>query len=249
MIDISKTVHVMLTDRDYKMLFELYENVVTSFYQIQKMFFNGRSHATAMNRLRLLEDSGLIKRTKVPRIKAWAGGREVGVVFQVTAKSIRCLEQKFNEWEFVEKIPIINPHALDHDLLINDIKEAVLGLCEGGMWLNGRYLNDLNGYKKIPDAVIKIPNSVQVIAIEVELHAKSSSRYRQILNEFRASPKISQVIYITAGLQIDRKILSELEGYAVPLGFKSKSEVFKFMSVAEMTQGKQSPHLDVGVCV
>lgn len=226
--------HVILTERDYSLLKVLYENVVTSFYQIKNYFFKGRSHATAMNRLRLLENAGFISRTRVPRIKAWKSNREVGVVFQLAPKGVKALQLQNSEWDFVDKIPNINPVSLDHDLLLNDIKPKMLGLIPGGLWLNGRYLGISESMKKIPDAIIKLPSFEKGIAIELELSAKSSARYRQILAEFRASRDIEKVFYITAGPQIDRKILSELEGFEVPLGFKSRSGIFNFIPLSEV---------------
>ena len=233
MTDTNKKPNVLLTDRDYQLLMTLYENVTTSFYQIQNLFFHGKNHATAMNRLRLLQDAGYITRVRVPRIRSWHGGREVGVVFQVTAKSLRKLQMKHSNVTFVEKIPALNPISLDHDLLINDIKPYIQRFYPDGLWINGRYLTDSRGYKKIPDAVIECANSELVIAIELELHAKSSLRYRQIISEFRASSKIEKVIYITANAQIDRKIISELEGFNAPAGYKTKSEFFNFIQLNE----------------
>ncbi|WP_409479667.1 replication-relaxation family protein [Pseudobdellovibrio sp. HCB154] len=234
MTDTSKKLNVLLTDRDCLLLLTLYENVTTSFYQIQNLFFRGKNHATAMNRLRQLEDAGYLSRTRIPRIRSWNGGREVGVVFQVTTKSLRMLQMKYQSENFVDKIPAINPLSLDHDLLINDIKPCIQRQFDNGKWINGRHLLDSRGYKKIPDAVIEFANSDRVIAIELELHTKSSIRYRQIISEFRASSKIEKVIYVTASAQIDRKIISELEGFQVPNGYKTKSEIFSFIQLAEL---------------
>jgi DNA-binding Lrp family transcriptional regulator len=233
---------VVLTDRDLALIKVLYENVVTSFSQIQNEFFQGKTHATAMNRLRLLEDAGYVLRTKVPRIKVWAARHQVGVVFQPTAKAIQVLHQQNYGVEFVERPPSINPVSLDHDLLLNDIKAKLLSHFPGGQWLNGRYLSVGDGVRKIPDAVIKMPNSEKVVAIELELSAKSASRYRQIIAELRSSRYIEKVIYVTGGSQIDRKILSELEGFTVPLGHKSRSEFFKFIALDEL---KQKVHVHV----
>lgn len=232
--DTDKKPNVLLTDRDYQLLLTLYDNITTSFYQIQNLFFNGKNHATAMNRIRLLQDAGYLVRTRIPRIRSWNGGREVGVVFQVTQKSIRILQTKYPEMIFVDKLPQLNPLSLDHDLLVNDIKPFILRQFENGKWVNGRYLLDSRGYKKIPDAIIELSNFDRVIAIELELHAKSSLRYRQIISEFRASNRIEKVIYITANAQIDRKIISELEGFQVPAGYKTKSEFFSFISLSEL---------------
>jgi hypothetical protein len=192
----KKASHVVLTDRDLNLLYELYENVVTSFYQIHNKFFAGRSHATVLNRLRQLEENGYISRTKVPRIKAWHGDREIGVVFQVTAKSIRLLQTKHASVVFNDRPVVLSPMTLDHYLLLNDIKERLLGRYQGCLWTNGKNLNPKD-LCKIPDAVLKFQDQPKAVAIELELHTKSTQRYQQIITEFRLSSGLRKVIYVT----------------------------------------------------
>ena len=233
----KKSSHVVLTDRDLKLLLELYENVVTSFYQIHDLFFSGRSHATVMNRLRLLEENGYIVRTKVPRIKSWRGDREIGVVFQVTTKAIRILQMKHSELVFNERPVVLSVPTLDHDLLINDIKSKLIGKYPGYKWINGKNLNPKD-LRKIPDAVLVLANEPKAIAIELELHAKSSQRYSQIITEFRLTSGIEKVIYITPNEQIDRKIKSVIEGFDVPANHRLSTKFFEFVSLNELIAAK-----------
>lgn len=229
----KKSSHVVLTDRDLKMLMELYENVVTSFYQIHDLFFNGRSHATVMNRLRLLEENSYIVRTKIPRIKSWRGDREFGVVFQVTTKTIRVLQMKHSDLVFNERPVVLSIPTLDHDLLINDIKSKLIDKYPGYKWVNGKNLNPKD-LRKIPDAILVLANEPKAIAIELELHAKSSQRYSQIITEFRLSAGIEKVIYVTPNEQIDRKIMSVIEGFDVPVGHRLSAGFFEFMSLNDL---------------
>lgn len=229
----KKASHVVLTVRDLNLLYELYENVVTSFYQIHNMFFAGRSHATVLNRLRQLEENGYISRTKVPRIKSWRGDREIGVVFQATAKSIRLLQTKHASVVFNDRPVVLSPMTLDHDLLLNDIKDRLLGKYPASRWINGKNLNPKD-LRKIPDAVLKFKDQPKAIAIELELHAKSTQRYQQIITEFRLSSGLRKVIYVTPNEQIDRKIMSVIEGFDVPVGYKLRSEMFEFLNLNEL---------------
>nr|BFD66929.1 hypothetical protein HAGR004_19510 [Bdellovibrio sp. HAGR004] len=232
--NVSKTAkHVVLTDRDLKLLLDLYENVVSSFYQIHEKFFAGRSHATVMNRLRLLEENEYITRTKVPRIKSWRGDREIGVVFQVSLKSIRILQRMHPSVVFNERPSILNVPSLDHDLILNDIKDKLVSRYPSCQWINGKNLSPKD-LRKIPDAVLLIKNQPKVVAIELELHGKSNQRYSQIITEFRMSPGIEKVIYITPNVQIDRKIMSVIEGFEVPAGHKLSTGFFEFMSLDEI---------------
>lgn len=234
----KKSSHVVLTDRDLKMLMELYENVVTSFYQIHELFFNGRSHATVMNRLRSLEENGYIVRTKVPRIKSWRGDREIGVVFQVTTKAIRILQMKHSDLVFNERPMVLSIPTLDHDLLINDIKSKLIRKYPVHKWINGKNLNPKE-LRKIPDAVLVLSNQPKAIAIELELHAKSAQRYSQIITEFRLSAGIEKVIYVTSNEQIDRKIMSIIEGFDVPMNHRLSTKFFEFVSLNELMNAKQ----------
>lgn len=231
--DSKKVSHVVLTDRDLKMLMELYENVVTSFYQIHDLFYKGRSHATVMNRLRLLEENDYIVRTKVPRIKAIRGDREIGVVFQVTTKAIRVLQMRHSGLAFNERPVVLSVPTLDHDLLINDIKPKLNGKYPRSRWINGKNLNPKD-LRKIPDAVLVFDNQPKAVAIELELHAKSKLRYSQIITEFRLSAGIEKVIYVTPNEQIDRKIMSVIEGFDVPINHKLSTRFFEFVSLNDL---------------
>ena len=247
MIQIAKPKdHVILTARDYEILKELHDNVVMAFYQIHERFFQNRNHATVLNRLRQLEKGNFITRTRIPRIKAWNGKKEIGVVFQVTSLAVKHLRAKFLDWEFIDKTPNINPLSLDHDLLLNEIKPFLLEKYPGFICQNGRHLMTNQRLHKIPDLVFKVPGSDLGMAIELELHCKSSSRYRQILSEFRASSKIKEVIYITAHDQIARKIQSEIVGYEVGKGEEVRTENFTFLPLSEILKHKQKVNLCVG---
>ncbi len=226
--------NMILTDRDFLILKGLYDNTVTGFYQIHQKYFTGKSHSTVMNRLKLLEENNYILRHRIPRMSALIEKREIGVVFQVTGRGTQVLRNKFPGEIFSDKVPSISPQSLSHDLLLNDIKDAICGEHPGFEWMNGKYLVYNQGFRKIPDAVLKMSNQEGFIAIELELIVKSSSRYRQIIAEFRSSREIKKVIYITANHHIDQKIMSELEGYQVPLGHKTSGNFFEFKSLNEV---------------
>jgi DNA-binding Lrp family transcriptional regulator len=229
-----KKPHVVLTERDVQLLNELHDNVVMSFWQVQENVFGGKNHATVMNRLKRLELSGFISRQRIPRIKAWQSKREIGVVFQITVSGLRELAKHETQKTIYERVPAISGSSLDHDLLLNDVKAKLLALHSGSRWVNGRYVANQNGFEKIPDAILELPNRDKVLAIELELNAKSSQRYREIVSALRASQKLERVIYVTSNRQIDQKIMSEIAGYSVGDGHNFNDKFFEFLPLERL---------------
>lgn len=228
-----KADHVLLTERDLDLMTALHDHVVLSFMQIHEGFFTGRTIATAMNRLKRIENQGWIERLRIPRLRIEGRTNATGVVFQLSHRGRTMLARARPEMSIFEKCPVLNPHQLDHDLLIADIAEHFQRRFVGYQWTNGRYLTDSDGFKKIPDAVLRRTVADRVIAIELELNGKSARRYRDIVATLRTSARIEKVIFVTASYAIGRKIMSAIEGYQVPFGHRFRSEFFEFVRLTE----------------
>lgn len=228
-----KADHVLLTERDLNLMTALHDHVVLSFTQIHERFFPARTIATAMNRLKKIESQGWIERLRIPRLRIQGRTNATGVVFQLSHRGRMMLARARPELTIFERCPVLNPHQLDHDLLIADIAEHFKRRFPGYQWINGRYLLDSDGFKKIPDAVLQKTLHDRAIAIELELNAKSSRRYKEIVATLRTSPCIEKVIYVTASHAIGRKIMSAIEGYQVPFGHRFRSEFFEFVRLTE----------------
>ena len=228
-----KAEHVLLTERDLDMMTTLHDHVVLSFMQIHERFFPARTIATAMNRLKRIESQGWIERLRIPRLRIQGRANATGVVFQLSHRGRTMLARARPEVMIFEKCPVLNPHQLDHDLLMVDIAEHFKRRFPGYQWTNGRYLLDSDGFKKIPDAVLQKTLHDRAIAIELELNGKSSRRYKEIVATLRTSPRIEKVIYVTASHVIGRKIMSAIEGYQVPFGHRFRSEFFEFVRLSE----------------
>jgi len=220
-------------ERDLDMMMALHDHVVLSFGQIHEKFFPSRTIATAMNRLRRIENQDWIERLRIPRLHIQGRTNATGVVFQLSHRGRMMLARARPEVMIFEKCPVLNPHQLDHDLLIADIAEHFKRRFPGYQWTNGRYLQDSDGFKKIPDAVLQKTAQDRAIAIELELNGKSARRYRDIVTTLRTSSRIEKVIYVTASHAIGRKIMSAIEGYQVPFGHRFRSEFFEFVRLTE----------------
>lgn len=225
--------HVLLTSRDLDLMVELHEHVVLSFSQIHERFFTQRTFATAMNRLKRLEGKGWIERTKVPRMHLEGRKNATGVVFQLSNLGRGMLTKYRPDVDVFEKCPVLNIYQLDHDLLIGDIVDYFKKQFPDYKWLNGRYLKEAKGFGKIPDAILKMPNSDKMIAIELELTGKSSRRYKEIVASLKASRNFEKVIFVTSSTTIGRKIMTEIEGFPVQMGHKFRSDFFSFVRLSE----------------
>lgn len=225
--------HVLLTERDLDLMTALHDHVVLSFTQIHERFFAARTIATAMNRLKKIESQRWIERLRISRIRIEGRTNATGVVFQLSYQGRVMLARARPEVMIFEKCPVLNPHQLEHDLLIGDIAEHFKRRFPGYHWTNGRYLSSGDGFKKIPDAVLQNPKQDRAIAIELELNGKSSRRYKEIVTTLRSSPRIEKVIYVTANTSIGRKIMSAIEGYQVPFGHRFRSEFFEFVRLSD----------------
>lgn len=234
----SEPTHVLMTERDIELLAELHEHVVLSFSQVHEKLFFGRTLGTAMNRLKRIESQGWIERVRVPRLRLYGRKGAAGVVFQLTAKGRQTLAKARPEMDIFEKCPVLNVFQLDHDLLIADIADHFKGRFPEHRWINGRYLRDLEGLRKTPDAIMLNAISGKAVAIEVELNGKSLRRYREIVANLKSSPRIERVIYVTASSSIGRKIMSAIEGYQVPLGHQLATTYFQFMRLTNCLKVK-----------
>lgn len=236
----KKSGHVLLTKRDVDLMLGLHDHVVLSFVQIHEMFFTSRTTATAMNRLKRLESQGWIVRLRVSRLRLHGRKNAMGVVFQLSNRGRAVLAQAQPNVMIFDKMPLLNIYQLDHDLLIADIAEHFKRRFPEYQWTNGRYLKDIHELKKIPDAILRNPTSDRVIAIELELNGKSSQRYKEIVTNLKTSRLIERVIFVTAHTSIGRKIMSAIEGYAVPFGHRFRSEFFEFVRLVDCLKTEKS---------
>lgn len=229
----QRPAHVLLTERDVELMVGLHDHVVLSVAQIRGRHFAGRSVATVMNRLKRIEDQGLIVRIRVPRLLIIGSEKMTGVVFQLSNKGRSALSKFRPAMPIFEKCPTINPHQLEHDLLIGDIAGFFRRRFPDYRWTNGRYLSEMDGLNKMPDAILQTQCGEKIIAIELELNGKSSRRYREIVAVLRSSRRLEKVIYVTSSTSIGRKIMSAVEGFPVPEGHMLSSDFFEFVRLSE----------------
>lgn len=231
---ISK-VSVMLTERDFFVLMGLYENVVMSFPQLTRRFFNGKAKPTVLNRLAKLESSGLICKFKVPRLLTSCSENVISVVYQITRLGIRELQKRHLDLELWPDPIRLQPFSIDHDLLLVDVLGALKTQYPGMTVVHGEHFSKKSTSSVLkPDAVLVMPNVSKPVALELELTAKSEKRYRELILKYRLAKDFDHVLYVTSHAQIEAKIKSVL-------GHSDQTGRFKFVHVKDIFESNVGP--------
>ena len=208
-----------LTCRDKGIIHDVYSHAVMSFSQIHRRHFKNRAVPTVSNRLRLLCRNELLRQTRIGVTHLLGRPDEVGVVYQVPSRGIRALKALYPERAIRDKPHRLNLPSLAHDLILNDALLALRKRFPNTQFTHGRnYKNGSHG--RHPDAIMDGANGR--VAIELELTAKSDTRYRQIVVQYLTDSGFESVLYITAGSVIGDKVAFQithqrpLEGLASP---------------------------------
>ncbi len=208
--------HVFVTSRDIAILLSLYENTVMTFSQLARRHFLNLAKPTAINRLTKLESAGLLRRERIPKMELGRDNGAVGVIFQITRRGILRLKERHPEIVFKPEPIRTHPYTLNHDLIVNDVMEALRLRCGGEKIINGKLLGASShlSQRKDPDLVVVDGESGSRVAIEVELNDKSEKRYREIVLRYRMSRDYQKVVYFCARRDIERAIQKVILGRA-----------------------------------
>jgi DNA-binding Lrp family transcriptional regulator len=222
-----------LMPRDWLLMEGLYANTMMNFKQIANYYFDERAKSTIHNRLTQLEQGGIIRRFKMGRILHHLNETEIGVVFTLSKLGITLLQAKTPDKTLrIEPVPV-NTSTLYHDLLLVDVTKKLERIFPEMSFVSGKYLTlTSNKMKRIPDIIGHWQGTDKMMAIELELTAKSEKRYRQIFTEYRIEPIFEKVLYITSSMSIEEKIKTLLTHKKVN-GFTSTGK-FYFTSLRDL---------------
>lgn len=225
---------VLLTQRDYLILDNLYHYTVMSFLKLKEKHFQNVGKATAINRLTKLENAGLILRRRLPRFIQSGTDLQVSVVYQITKDGIRELQKRHSGINFRQEPVVLNALALDHDLLLNDVMDKLKERLIPDKILNGKLLEKNNQTQNgiNPDAVCVLRD--EKIAIELELSLKSEQRYRELILKYRLSNDFQKVIYVTGFDAIKTKLLELISHKQMPNSPKVFTDKFYFVGLKEL---------------
>ena len=213
--DQNTQAEVQLTTRDMRLLELLARHGVLSFWQAQEYVFSGRDHSTVHNRLKKIESAGLIRRTRIHRVRHPWLPKETGVVFQISSRGLQILHRQRPETSRLDSIMTLTGRQIDHDLLTVVIAESLRKEFSGCNYVSGFHIQRLEVGEPRPDGAFAMPQSNKLIALELELTQKSADRYRELVASYRISRKFDRVIYFVAQEPLGLRIAGEITGYQV----------------------------------
>ncbi len=191
---------MVLTERDMKLLEMLQYHGIMTTRQISETVFICSGRPTILRRLRILHKNRYIQR--LDGLKEYATG------WALTRKSARLFFQK----EICKtRFP---RHQRDHEVYLTKVR-LHSGLFTA--WVPEHVIRSsmakehgLRGLQKrvVPDgiATVLVDNVQEAVAIELELHAKNSKRYRQSFRGYAAKRNVWAVWYLVANDAIGKKL-------------------------------------------
>lgn len=219
---------VKVTDRDLRLLRDLYDNTFLSFYQIHDQHFAGLAKPTLYNRLAKLIKAGLVKSMPVNLRAVHLDNQSIGAIYHLTMLGLVLL-QKYDLGKSLRSSPAnINLSTLLHDLILTDVIRVLRKKHSGLEVFNTKAVGMYpRGKAQVPDAIMRDAKKDHQVAIELELTAKSEARYRDIIFNYRCYSKFEKVIYVVASDAIKEKISSLIGGGA-------DTGMFSFLSLKEL---------------
>lgn len=192
-----------LTKRDIYLLRVLGDYEVLSTRQLLHLVFPEIRKTTALRRLRKLEMEKLIR-----RFHGLKGGEYVWTLSMHGAHRIHrdtCLEK-------------INRNSLEHDVLLNDIRIKFDKMKLVAAWRTEQAIrretskNSFGIREELnPDAIasVKAPKGNEAVAIELELFAKNSSRYRKTFSQYADLKQLWAVWYVVPDVSLGKRLTKE----------------------------------------
>ncbi len=231
---------IVLTPRDLGLLLDCYEQVQLSFAQIHQRHFLGRSRPTVTNRLSQLRRSGYLKSQRVGIVIHRGKAEDVSKVFQVTAKAIRSLQERYPQNSFRDAPPPLNSASLVHDLLLTDVLTVLAATWPGITARNGKlHRGAQHSERRRPDAVLLDHQGRVIAAVELELTLKSKRRYREIMLGYKMQRVFARIIYVVGSDALAKVIEQHIFGprqlFSTPRTEPSK---FLIVKLSEVLKGR-----------
>lgn len=178
---------MILQARDKDVLAALAKYSVLSTKQIADSFFPGIAHTTVMKRLRILETETLILRCS-------------GLPNAMSAWCLRKNGARLISAE--EPLRFLNRNTILHDVMLSELRIALERIGLGDSWtseteLKRQSYSHSRSNQNVPDGIfIAQKDSFGVVALELELHAKSHQRYRKLFREYALKDSIRWLWYV-----------------------------------------------------
>jgi len=206
---------VKLTARDLSVLADIANWGVLSLEQVRRRHFAGLAVSVSSERITRLSDAGLISKQRVGILIHHGQPKEIGSVVTLTKVGLGILIRAGLSKPKQSHPRPLNTAELHHDLLLVELSEAIQRVESGCRIVRGeRSAHGLHLGHRVPDLIVKAGS--QRWAVELELTAKSSTRYRQILASYQVSSDYDRILYVVGSSSIAAKIRCILGENLVP---------------------------------
>lgn len=197
---------IKLVPRDLSLLRVIDRYGVMSTKQIKRTQFASTQIRTVLRRLRKLERKKLILRHHgLPNGK---------LVWTLGPIGLSRIGSRFGF--------SINRNSLEHDVLVTAVRIALDRAELASNWQSAHWLRHKasagvspeNRFSdQIPDALFMVGagENSRLVALEVELVAKSKRRYRRIIANYSSNSAIDEIWYVVSAPRIGKLILEEVE--------------------------------------
>jgi hypothetical protein len=212
----SKFVRLMM--RDHALLKDINCFNVMSVEQIRRRHFTGLAPSICSERLSKLHTAGFISKQRVGTLIHHKVPKNVGTVVTLTQKGLRVV-QTGNNFAGNSRLKILNTAELPHDLLLVEIADKLKEKHPKIIIFTGERAGiACKTHHIVSDLIAKLDGKNW--AIELELTAKSSTRYRKLMLEYLTSD-FDKIIYVLGTTTIETKlarILSEFSSVSESSG-------------------------------
>ncbi len=224
--------NIKITDRDLRLLLDLYQNTFLALYQIRDRHFNKCARSTIYNRLSKLIKGELIESIRVNLNAIHRQSEDIGAIYYVTKKGFS-LMIKYHNRSIKRVVPVpINLNQLHHDLILTDAIKKLEQQFIDTQVINSKLLvNSFKEERQVPDGVILFEN--KKYALEVELTAKSNIRYRDIISNYRTSLEFESVLYLVKDEAIQNKMGAIITGFNGDYKKSDDTDKFHFCTLSD----------------
>ena len=207
---------IRLQERDFHLLKKLSSFGILSTKQVAKYIFCLADTTIVLRRLRNLEAAGLI--LNCGHLK---NAEKVWSLSKDGANSIGASEP----------FRFANQNTIYHDVCLSELRFTFDEINLGTDWTAEHELKRLaiqSNQSFIPDGIFlaKVDNKDQVVAIELELHAKSHKRYRRLLAEYFYKDSIGVIWYVVKDVSIIKPILMQWQAVQAKKYGKPTQKIF-----------------------
>ena len=240
-----------LTERDLSILHYLLVNRFATSSRLGRLFWKNKSSNAHRRRLRALMKAGHIERLTDP----------FGIpLYRLSKHGLRLLRENGVETELYPNARHVNRDSLQHDCLLQDLREIFERSPIVRDFVPEHVLRSLmakkHGYKnqgeqtyKVPDGLFTLltPTREYKVALELELTAKEADRTRTFLKLLATSPDHNTVFIICKDLNLKsrlEKLLSELRHSDIAVRIYSPKKGFYFAVLGDVLSNGLDAHFE-----